>query len=121
MSCTLASPPGTCSTMRSMSVCVSAMSGSIAGVSAVHSGVIALGGTTMSGFGALPSSEAASALSTGVANRSRTLACKPMRRNRSTRVTASSEWPPREKKLSCLPTRSRPSNSAHRSASAASV
>ena len=54
-------------------------------MSAVQSGVIAVGRHDDRRAGHAVVERAASTLSTGVANRSRTPACRPMRRSRSTR------------------------------------
>ncbi len=64
----------------------------------------------------------ASAPSVGVAKNSRRESSAPRaERMRETTWVASSEWPPRSKKLSSAPTRGTPSNRAQMSASSVSV
>ncbi|CAK0164267.1 Uncharacterised protein [Burkholderia pseudomallei] len=65
--------------------------------------------------------QAASSASVDVVNSAATSACKSAWRIRSIRLTVSSEWPPRSKKLSWRPTRSRSSNCSHIRASVSSM
>ena len=119
MSCTLAVPPGTPATIRSISAWLSSTSGSISGVIDAASSGIPFAGTSTSSD-ARPTARASSA-STGVVNSARTSMYSPTRRIRSISLIARSECPPSSKKWSHRPTRSRPSSSDQISASAAST
>ncbi len=118
MSCTLAAPPGTWATMRSISSWSSAISGSISGLIASQPAGIPLGGTAT--LRCRPS-DSASAASVGAANKAPTSVPRPRSRSRSIICTASSEWPPSAKKLSKRLTRSTFSSDSHKAASVVST
>ncbi len=117
MSCTLATPPGTCATTASISGWLSVASGNISGVMATQPGRIPLAGTLTS---CCVTNVCASVDSVGAVNSVCTPALNPTRRSCAINFTASSEWPPNSKKLSWRPTRSRPSSSRQIPASSVS-
>src|ERR1700756_1692832 len=106
MSWRLLTPPGTCSTIRSISPCVSFTSGSSSGVIRSTSPVIRFAGAALPRCSGRPPTGCASSVSLGAENSVRTSTPKPAARIRSSTLTASNEWPPSSKKLSCRPTRS---------------
>ena len=92
MSCTLAAPPGTPATMRSISLWLSVASVSMSGVMASQPGGMRLGGTTTPDVASArrQPSRLASDWRIGCAQS----VGRPSRRRRSTNFIASSEWPP---------------------------
>ena len=115
----LAAPPSTDAAIASIASWRSSTSVSMSGVIRVAPAGIRLGGTTTSRSSV--DTRAASSARVCAVNSARTSLCRPSRRIRSSRLTASSEWPPSSKKLSWRPTRSCLSSRAHSAARRSSI